>query len=395
MTEVDGLRAVRAARLFDGERLHTDHPVVLVREGKVVAVDSGRVDLSAVDVTDLGDVTLVPGLVDAHAHLTFDPQGDVARQSVEDSAEVLLDRIRRNARSALSSGVTTIRDLGDRDYLSLQVRDEAAPDLPEILCSGPPLTRRRGHCWFLNGEAEPGLELESAIDEHVARGVDVIKIMATGGVITPGWTPYESQYSTDDLRVVVERAQRHGLPVTAHAHGAEGVAACVDAGVGGVEHASFLSSTGVSVDERAVAALAASGTFVGVASARLPADRPLSALFQAVGRAFARQHQAGVRLVCSSDAGISPEKPFTCLPYGVVDFRDVIGMTDEEALRAATSIAADSCHIGHRKGRIRAGFDADMLAVSGNPVADVRALLEPVAVYRAGVIVVGEPQPSR
>ncbi|HKT03259.1 MAG TPA: amidohydrolase family protein [Rugosimonospora sp.] len=389
------MRALRAARLFDGERLHVDNPVVLLRAGTVAAVESGRNDLAGVEVTDLGDVTLLPGLVDAHAHLTFDPYGDIARQCVEDPAEVLLERIRDNACAALSSGVTTVRDLGDRDYLSLRVRDEAASHLPEILCSGPPLTRRQGHCWFLNGEAEPGDELVAAIDEHAARGVDVIKIMATGGVITPGWAPHEPQYTAADLRVAVDRAHHHGLPVSAHAHGAEGVAASLAAGVDNIEHASFLSSTGVSLDEQVVKALAASGVFVGVASARLPSNEPLSPLFQAVARAFAYQHQQGVRLVCSSDAGISPQKPFTCLPHGVVDFRDRIGMTDTEALHAATALAADSCGVGDRKGRIRAGYDADLLAVRGNPAADVTALLDRVAVYRAGALVVGSTDPSR
>jgi imidazolonepropionase-like amidohydrolase len=162
-----------------------------------------------------------------------------------------------------------------------------------------------------------------------------------------------------------------------------------------VEHASFLSRTGVSVDEQVVASLAAAGTFVGVASARLPTDKPLSPLFQAVADAFTRQYRAGVRLVCSSDAGIEPQKPFDCLPHGVVDFRDTLGMTNVEALRAATSLAADSCGVGHRKGRVRAGYDADLLVVAADPAEDVRALLEPVAVYRAGTIVAGGAVQSR
>lgn len=386
------MRGLRAARLFDGERLYTDNPLVLVRGGTIVAVGDRAGD---VPVTDLGDVTLLPGLVDAHVHLGFDPCGDPVRQSLEDPDEVVLDRMRDNARAALAVGVTTVRDLGDRGYLSLRLRDGRATDLPEILCAGPPLTRRRGHCWFLGGEADSREEIAAAIEERAARGVDVIKIMATGGVITPGWAPHEPQYDEDALRYAVDTAHRYGLPVTAHAHGADGVAAALGAGVDGVEHASFLGPNGVAVTDEAIAALAAAQVFVGVASARLPTGRPLSPLFRAVGEVFARQHRAGVRLVCSSDAGVDPQKPFDCLPHGVVDFRDVIGLTDLGALRAATSLAADSCGVGHRKGRIRAGWDADLLAVAGDPVADVRALLAPVAVYRAGTVVAGSSATAR
>jgi imidazolonepropionase-like amidohydrolase len=380
--------ALRAARVFDGERVHTDGPLVVVRDGKIAALESGHVDLGTMPVTDLGDVTLMPGLVDAHVHLSFDPCGNIAEQSLEDPDEVVLDRIRSNAASALASGVTTVRDLGDRRFLTLQVRDKGALDLPEILASGPPLTRRGGHCWFLGGEAEPGGELAGAVETHAARGVDVVKVMATGGVITPGWAPHESQYTAEDLRMVVEAAHRLNLPVTAHAHGAEGIAAALAAGVDGVEHASFLSPAGVSIDQPTIARLAAAGTYVGVASARLPTGQPLSPLFQAVADAFAQQYRAGVRLVCSSDAGINPQKPFSCLPHGVVDFRDVIGMSDVQALHAATALAADSCGVGDRKGRIRVGYDADLLGVRGDATTHVQALLDPVVIYRAGELVV-------
>jgi imidazolonepropionase-like amidohydrolase len=382
----DGYQGLRADHVFDGDRVLTGRPVIVLRAGQIESIEDGPIDPS-VPVTDYGAATLLPGLVDAHAHLAFDPTGDPAEQFVHDSNDIMLARIRDHARIALLSGVTTVRDLGDRGYLALRIRDERRLDLPELVCAGPPLTRKGGHCWFLGGEAEPGLDLEAAVDDHVDRGVDVIKVMATGGVITPGWAPYESQYHATELRAVVERAHGHGLPVTAHAHGADGVAAALEAGVDGIEHASFLSAGGVQASDEVIAALAASRVFVGVASARLPSDKPLSPLFRAVADAFARQHRAGVRLVCSSDAGVDPQKPFDCLPYGVADFRDVIGLANLPALIAATSLAADSCGIGHRKGRLRPGYDADILVVAGDATADVSVLQRPVAIHRAGVLV--------
>lgn len=376
---------LRADHVFDGERVLTGRPLVVIRGGRIESIGdhSGGPTLP---VTDYGAATLMPGLVDAHAHLAFDPCGNPVEQFLHDSEDRMLARIRDHARTALLSGVTTVRDLGDQGFLAMRVRDERRVDLPELLSAGPPLTRKGGHCWFLDGEAEPG-DLVDAVDSRAERGVDIIKVMATGGVITPGWAPYESQYSAADLRLVVERAHQHGLPVTAHAHGADGIAAAIEAGVDGVEHASFLGAGGVQSNEKVIDALASSRAFVGVASARLPSDKPLSMLFQAVAAVFAQQHRAGVRLVCSSDAGVDPQKPFDCLPYGVVDFRDVIGMDDISALTAATSLAADSCHIGHRKGRLRPGHDADILVVAGNATADVCALQRPIAIHRSGVLV--------
>ncbi|WP_161952730.1 amidohydrolase family protein [Actinoplanes sp. TFC3] len=366
--------------------MRDDRPVIVLRHGRIEAIEDGPIDAS-LPVTDYGAATLLPGLVDAHAHLAFDPSGAPAEQFRHDSDDILLARIREHARIALLSGVTTVRDLGDRGYLALRVRDERRPDLPELLCAGPPLTRKGGHCWFLGGEAEPGAALTDSVDSHVDQGVDVIKIMATGGVITPGWTPYESQYTAADLRTVVERAHQHGVPVAAHAHGADGIAAALEAGVDGIEHASFLSAGGVQASDEVIAALAARRVFVGVASARLPSGKPLPPLFQAVAAVFARQYRAGVRLVCSSDAGVDPEKPFDCLPHGVVDFRDVIGMDNLSALTAATSLAADSCGVGNRKGRLRAGHDADILVAPGDATTDVSALSKLVAVHRAGILV--------
>ncbi|MBT8227237.1 MAG: amidohydrolase family protein [Dactylosporangium sp.] len=385
-TTGSGVQGLRAARVFDGERLHADPSLVLLCGGTIIGVLPEGSDTGRIPVTDLGDVTLMPGLVDAHVHLCFEPTGDITTPSLEDSDETMLERIRLNARAALSSGVTTVRDVADRGYLTLGVRDERAADMPEILCSGPPITTPDGHCWFLGGVAESDDEIVAAVDERAARGVDVVKVMATGGTLTAGSNPFEAQYTVEQLRLLVDRAHRHRLPVTAHAHGAPGIAAAVQAGVDGVEHATFLSPTGVTVDEETIMAMAAAQIFVGSTAAQVP-EGTASELVLAVAAVLASEYRAGVPMVCSSDAGASPEKPFTCMPYGVVQMRDYLGMTDQAALRSATSLAADSCGVGNRKGRIRPGYDADLLAVPGNPAADVMAMLNPVTIYRAGRLI--------
>ena len=234
-------------------------PAVLHLDGGVLAdvrTGSGPADV------DLGDVTVLPGLVDTHLHLGFDASPDVLTPLLEDSDEVLLQRMVDNARTALQAGVTTVRDLGDRRFLSLELRERLRadpPSGPELLVSGPPLTRTRGHCWFLGGEADSEQELRAAVRERAERGCDVVKVMATGGVITPGYGPHEAQYGPAELAAVVDEARAVGLPVAAHGHGPDGIRAAVAAGVDSVEHCSWFTLEGVEPDWDVVRAMASSG----------------------------------------------------------------------------------------------------------------------------------------
>jgi imidazolonepropionase-like amidohydrolase len=296
--------------------------------------------------------------------------------------------MRRNARKHLRAGVTTVRDLGDRDYLAVSLAREYADGTgPEIVAAGPPITRTGGHCWFLGGEADGVAGVRSAVAERVGRGADVIKIMATGGAITPGWSPHQSQYARAELIAATEAAHSLGRPITAHAHGVRGIVDAVAAGVDGIEHGSFFTEDGVEAHWETVAAMAAAGTFVGATEAWLPdgvmVAPHLAERLERRSENFARMHREGVRLVCCSDAGAGPRKPHGVLPHGIVHFGS-LGFTNEEALSAATALAADACGLSHRKGRIKAGYDADFLAVNGNPVHRLEALFDVRAVFRAG-----------
>ncbi|MFI5783163.1 amidohydrolase family protein [Nocardia sp. NPDC051570] len=382
------LWGIRAQGLFDGHAFVSGAPLVLVRQGRIVDVDlSGARPSPELPVVDLGTVTLLPGLVDAHTHLAFDPSGSVVEQLRNDSDEVVVDRIRRHARQALQAGVTTVRDLGDRGYLSLMVRSECASRMaagPEILASGPPITSHGGHCWFLGGEAAGVAGVRAAVAERLSRGVDVVKVMATGGGITPGSDPHLSQYTVDELRAVVTAAHEAGTWVTAHAHGGAGIAAAVAAGVDGIEHGTFLTPAGAEPEWATVAAMAASGVYVGVTAARMPEGEPPSPRVLAARECLPRMHREGVRLVCSSDAGVVGSKPHDCLPHGVAEFAGFAELSCAEALAAVTSVAARSCGVGDRKGRIAAGYDADLLAVSGDVSQDLTALSDAHAVFRGG-----------
>ncbi|MFI9380728.1 amidohydrolase family protein [Kutzneria sp. NPDC052558] len=369
---------LRCARLFDGDTLHHGPATVVIDGGRIVEPSDD------VPVTDLGEVTLLPGLVDAHSHLAFEPGSDIPRDMVETPREVVLARMRVHAMRALRAGITTVRDLGDRDYLAIEAR-AGLPLGPEILAAGPPITSPGGHCWFLGGEVPPDQSaLVDAVAERIDRGVDVIKIMATGGGITPGSAAHKSQYDLDQIRAVVETAHAAGRPVTAHAHGGAGIRDAVRAGVDGIEHATFLTADGADPDWATVEEIVAAGVFVGVTAGRMPGGVPLSPKVVAARSVLADARWRGARLVCSSDAGVISDKPHDCLPHGLPEFQVFTQLSNAAVLTSITRLAAQSCGVGHRKGRIAPGFDADLLAVQGDPTADLTALTKVSAVFLAG-----------
>jgi imidazolonepropionase-like amidohydrolase len=361
-----------------------------------VIVDGGRiVDVAAtapdgLDVADLGDVTLLPGLVDAHTHLVFDASDKAVGRLDTVDDDGLLAGARVAALNALEAGITTVRDLGDRGYVTMRLRDEFAAEPgsgPEILAAGPPITTPRGHCWFLGGEARGADGVRAAVRERAGRGANVIKVMASGGEITPGSRPWEAQFGLDELRAAVGEAHRLGLPITAHAHSAAGIANVAAAGFDSVEHCSFRTQTGAQADPVIIDALVQAGVTVSATLGHLPHEAVpphIAELIPQFSRVFQQIRASGARVVCSSDAGISRAKPHDVLPWGVADMVDQIGFSTVEALRSATSVAAQVCRVGDRKGRIAPGYDADLLAVYGDPVADIAALRSVAAVFRAG-----------
>ncbi|GIJ73433.1 amidohydrolase family protein [Virgisporangium ochraceum] len=387
--------AIRAGRLFDGVAAEpVEHPVVLVDGGRIVAVGSGTEPPAEAEVVDLGAATLVPGFVDSHVHLVFDASTDPVSRLSDLDDDLLLDEMRARARQALAAGITTVRDLGDRGYLSLRLRDELAADPtagPQVLAAGPPITTGRGHCWFLGGETTGGPDaVRAAVRERAARGVDVVKLMATGGELTPGTSSHLAQFAVDELAAAVDEAHRLGLPTTAHAHGATGIANAVAAGVDMIEHGTFMTADSIEPDPALIAAIAEAGIPIGATVAQkpkpgvTPPPRILKLLPLIVGL-FREFRAAGIPIVCSSDFGIGPLKEPDCLPYGPTQLVTFLGDAPADALRAVTSLAADACGLGDRKGRLAAGFDADVVAVDGDPLADPAALTAVTAVFRAGV----------
>ncbi len=380
--------ALLAAWLFDGtERTLRPDPVVVLAGSTIVSVGFGVPAPPEAEVVDLGSATLLPGLVDTHVHLAFDASRDPVTALAERDDAAVVQAMREAGRTALTGGVTTVRDLGDRNYLSLSLRGD--PAMPTIVAAGPPLTTPNGHCHFLGGEVDPGADsVRAAVREHAARGVDVIKIMASGGQLTAGSSQHLPQFSVEELRAAVDEAHRLGLPITAHAHATQGIRNAVEAGVDGLEHASFWSEDSVDDPGDMLQAIAARQIVVGatVGQVPVPGATPPPAILKRMPLVIAnmlRMQQSGVRLVAGTDAGIGPVKPHDVLRSAVSQLVD-LGMPAAAVLVTVTSVAAEVCGLGASKGRIATGYDADLLAVDGDPIRDHDALHRIRAVYRAG-----------
>jgi imidazolonepropionase-like amidohydrolase len=382
----------RATRAFDGERFLHDGALVLVEDSRIVGVEPASVATPTdCTVTELPGATLLPGLIDAHVHLCGDGSPRALDQ-LPDLGDDELDAIIAASMAAqLAAGVTAVRDLGDARW-AVADRHRGSPQGPTVIASGPPITTPGGHCAGMGGEAEGETGLRRAVRERVEHGVDVVKIMTSGGLMTQTTDALAAQFTLDELRIVVEEAHRAGLPVAAHAHPLPAIELCVAAGVDSIEHCTGMTPDGVRMSPDLAAAIAAAGIAVCPTLARIAVAVPphIQAVLERNHMTWedrypqiAALYAAGVTVVGGVDAGINPAKPHGIMRESVVDLV-TCGMSSAAALAAGTGIAARVCGLGTRTGRLAVGLDADLLAVDGDVATDITALREVRVVVSRG-----------
>jgi len=376
--------------------------------GETIRSWGNRIDLpclpSDTAVFSFQGQTLIPGLINSHAHLCVPSDGQPFH--LEQSDEMALLTAVRNMRRELLSGVTTVRDCGDQNGVLFALRKAVKRgilDGPRLVLSGPPLTMTGGHAHFLGGVADGPAEIARAVRRRIAAGADFIKLIGTGGG-TPGTQPAQASYGQPELAAAVATAHELNIPVTVHCRGIPGIVNALAAGVDQIEHACFELPDGTLRFDPALAQrMAQAGTWVTptiqlyrdvhthlqkkAAAAQLtPAEQQRLTILPGVIASKLTALQgfltAGVRVVAGNDAGL-PYTGFGCL-WQELDAMTAGGMTALQAITAATRTAARAIGLQDRIGSIQSGKQADLLVVDGDPTADISALCRVRLVMQAG-----------
>jgi imidazolonepropionase-like amidohydrolase len=394
--------AIRAGHLLDVRTGKTLAKQIIVIQGDKIASVGGDAQIpEGAQVVDLSNATVLPGLIDAHTHVTMPTNFGYSRLATSVPREALIGA--RNARVTLEAGFTTLRNVGASGFTDVALRDAInAGDVPgpRMLVSGPALSITGGHCdnnllpfeyHAQSGGVADGIEaVQHKVRENIKYGADLIKVCATGGVLSHGDNPQASQYTLEEMKAIVADAHRLGRKVAAHAHGAQGIRWASEAGVDSIEHGSY-------IDDAAIAEMKKNGTYLvptlylgdwflenaertgATAELIAKAREVMPAARKNVARAFA----AGVKVGFGTDAAVYPHG-LNAHEFAVMV---KLGLTPLQAIQAATVNDADLLGWTDKVGTIEAGKWADIVAVDGDPLADVTTLERVKFVMKGGEVV--------
>jgi imidazolonepropionase-like amidohydrolase len=398
---------VHAVHLLDVKtgKLLSDQTIV-IEDGKIARVGSSAETKAPAGATviELANATVLPGLIDAHTHLTFDPQFGYESLGISIPRETLIGA--KNARVTLQAGFTTVRNVGASGYTDVALRDAInAGDVPgpRMLVSGPALSITGGHCdnnllpfeyhVTSDGVADGIAAVQQKVRQNIKYGSDLIKVCATGGVLSKGDDPQASQFTLEEMKAIVADAHRLGRKVAAHAHGAQGILWASQAGVDSIEHGSYIDDAGIAEMKKSgtylVPTLYLGDWFLANAEKNhvpdfylVKAKAVMPIARQNVAHAFA----SGVKVAFGTDAAVYPHG-LNAHEFAVMV---KLGLTPLQAIQAATVNAADLLGWPGKVGSLEPGAWADIVAVEGDPLKDVTTLERVKFVMKGGEVVRNE-----
>ncbi len=382
---------LRAGVFYDGTLTAPKRNVDIVIDGDRISEIRNAAEGTA---PDAGAACITPGMVNAHVHLIGSGEPNtMAAIALANQNQLMLAAV-ANAAKSLRAGVTTVRDLGSPHGIAPALRDaiDAGGVLgPRMRAAGRALCMTGGHGWWIGRAIDSPLEARKAVREEMLDGADCIKVIATGGVLTKGAVPGNAQLLPDELDAAISEAHRHGLRVASHAIGTEGIKNALRAGIDSIEHGHMLDDEAIEIfkarDVYLVPTLSAPTCILehihdGAQPAFVieKAQRVNEAMLRNIRRAF----ETGVKIAGGSDAG-TPYNPHENYAYEVELMHSLLGMTPQQALHAATAVAAEL--IGLHRGTLAPGEPADLLLLGRDIAEDIRALREPQRVIKAGMAI--------
>ena len=394
--------AIRPVRVIDGTGQTIERATVVIRGTTITAVGSDR-DFSLPRGTTKIDgrgLTLLPGLIDCHVHLCLGAEPDVVDTIAKEPPALTLLKSSQAARHTLGAGFTNVRDVGSRDHSIFTLQraiDAGLVPGPRIVAAGLAICMIGGHARFIGQEVEGVQQVRAVVRAQIAAGAAVIKVIASGGVLTPGTSPDQAQMTVEELQAAVEEAQRAGRKVAAHAHGSSGMKNAIRAGVHSIEHATLM-------DEEAAAMMKQQGVFMvptlsalaTTAACRLGCGVPDSVRDKA--KALTKHHAVsfknalrdGIQIAMGTDAGT----PFNFHGENAQELERMVafGMSPMQAILASTSAAARLIGLQGQVGTIEKGKLADLLLFEGNPLRHIDLLRDRsriIGVMQAGKFVSG------
>jgi imidazolonepropionase-like amidohydrolase len=396
--------AVRCGKLLDvrSGQLLSDQFIVFDEHGIIISVGVASTLPPGVTAVELSGMTCLPGLIDVHTHLTGDP-GDTGYKGLGVSVPQEAIRGAKNAARTVRAGFTTVRNVGAGNFTDVALRDginAGGIPGPRMIVSGPALGITGGHCdnnllpyefhYKEGGVADGPWAVRAKVREVVKYGADVIKVCASGGVLSKGDLPGTPQYTLEELTAIAEEAHKLGRKVAAHAHGTQSIKDAIRAGIDSIEHSSLIDDEGIALAKQHGTYLVfdiynddyilTEGEKAGMLPESIEKERKLGKLQR---ENFRHAFQSGAKIAYGTDAGVYPHGDNAKQFAKMVEW----GMKPIDAIQAATVNAADLIGWKEKVGSFEAGYYADIIAVKGDPLADVKALESVSFVMKGGEIV--------